>query len=176
MTEVLVERRTETPLADREVAAMAEAAGGCLDLHRVQWHGTLLSADGRELVCHFSAADLESVRMVIKTQGALPGRVWACSSRDAPGLTSEKLAKANVLVSWAFEEPLGPDELEAVSPNDNVCLVTHRIRLLRTFMANDRRRLVCLYLAADAESVRIAMRDAKHPIERVWAFRRPLGV
>src|SRR6478735_12574385 len=126
MTEVLVERHAQTPLTDWDIAAMAEAAGGCLDLHRVQLIRTLLSADGRELLCHFNAADLESVRLVIKTQGALPGKVWSCTSRDAPGLTAGDLARANVFVSWNFEQPVALERLESVDSDGNVCLLNQR--------------------------------------------------
>jgi hypothetical protein len=172
MTEILVERRAEQPLTDWDLAEMSEAGGGCLDLHRVQWHRTLLSADAQELVCHFSAADLESVRAVVKAQGPLRGQVWACTLRDAPGLTADDLAAANVLVSWNFEQPVALEELESIDASAAVCLRNHRVRFLRTFIASDRLRVSCLCLAADAESVRLALRQANRPVERVWAFRQ----
>jgi len=62
MTDVLVERHMDEPLTDAEFLRMAQAAGGCLDLHRVEWNRSLLAADARHLVCHFTAVDLESVR------------------------------------------------------------------------------------------------------------------
>ncbi|HEY0463366.1 MAG TPA: nickel-binding protein [Polyangiaceae bacterium] len=171
MTEVLVERHAEQPLSELSMFRMSEAGSGCMDLHRVHWNRSLLSADGRELICHFSAADLESVRLVLKAQGSLRAEVWACSWRDAPGLSAHELAQANVFASWRFNAPIAPEELESIDASAAVCLRNHRVRFLRTFLASDRRRVICLCLAADAESVRLALRDAKPPVERVWAFR-----
>ncbi len=172
MTEVLVERYAEQPLTDWELATMSENGSGCLDLHRVKWNRTLLSADARELVCHFTAADLESVRMVLKAQSSLRAEVRACTLRDAPGLTNDELAQANVFASWRFNGPVALEELESIDASAAVCLRNHRVRFLRTFIASDRQRAICLCLAADAESVRLALRDAARPVERVWAFRQ----
>lgn len=172
MTEVLVERHAEEPLSELEVSRMSEAGRGCLDLYRVHWNRSVLSGDGRELVCFFSAADLESVRMVLRSQGSLRAKVWACTLRDAPGLSPDELAAANVFASWSFNEPIALEELDAIDASAAVCLRNHRVRFLRTFVASDRRRVIALCLAADAESVRLALRDAQRPVERVWAFRQ----
>ena len=172
MTEVLVERYSEVPLTDTEIARMGEAASGCLDIHRVTWNRSLLSSDRRELICHFLAADLESVRFVIKAQGALHARVWSCTVRDLPGVTNDELARANVFASWSFDQPVALEELRAQGDAGAVCLQSHRVRFLRTFVSSDGRRMIYLCLAPDAESVRLALRDAKWPVERVWAFRQ----
>ncbi|HKO47550.1 MAG TPA: nickel-binding protein [Polyangiaceae bacterium] len=172
MTEVLVERHSEVPLTTTDIARMGEAGSGCLDIHRVSWNRSLLSADGRELICHFSAADLESVRHVIKSQGPLHGRTFSCTWRDPPGVTNDELAHANVFVSWNFEQPAVLEELRAQGDAGAVCLQNHRVRFLRTFVSSDGRRVICLCLAPDAEAVRLALRDAKRPVERVWAFRQ----
>jgi hypothetical protein len=174
MTEVLVERHSEQPLTHADFVRMSTAASGCLELHRVHWRGSQVSADGRELVCQFSAADLESVRLVLKTQGSLRAQVWPCTLRDAPGLSPSELAESNVFASWSFEEPITLEELESIDPSSSVCLRNHRVRILRTFVASDRRRVVCLCQAADAESVRLALRDTTRPVERVWAYRQYL--
>ena len=47
----------------------------------------------------------------------------------------------------------------------------HRVTFLRTFFSLDCRRMLCLYQAPDAESVRLAQRQAGMPLERVWACR-----
>jgi len=172
MTDVLVERHMDEPLTDAEFLRMAQAAGGCLDLHRVEWNRSLLAADARHLVCHFTAVDLESVRRVVRAQSSGPAEVSACTLRDAPGLDSSALARANVLVSWRFSEPSALENLESMDASAAVCLRNHRVRFLRTFVASDRRRVICLCQAADAESVRLALRDAPRPVERIWAFRQ----
>lgn len=171
MTEVLVESHWEVPRTDADVAMMIEDGSGCLALHRVRRNRSLLSADGRELVCHFSAADAESVRIALRALGAPRCSAWAGTLHDAPGLTDDELAQANVLVGSKFESSIG--FLELASEGDGApCLQNHRVRFVRTFVSTDRRRMISLCRAPDAESVRIALREAKAPVERVWAFRQ----
>ncbi len=172
MTEVLVERHWDPPLTDADMGRMFESAAGCLDIHRVGWNGSLLSADGRDLFCHFSAPDAESVRIAMYQAGSPRGSVWAGTVHDAPGLTDDELARANVLVSRRFEEPVALRDIQALEDAGAGCLDTHRVRFVRTFFSTDRRRMICLYHAPDAESVRIAQRAANMPVERIWAFRQ----
>jgi len=170
MTEVLVERSYEEPLTDADMATMIQDGSGCLGLHRVRWNRSLLSWDGRDLICHFSSADAESVRIALKALGAQRATVWACTVHDAPGVTDEELALAKILVSSRFEAPVVFDEL-TTQADGAVCLRSHRVRVVRTLLSTDRRRMLSLCHAPDAESVRIALREAKAPVERVWAFR-----
>ncbi|HSB35744.1 MAG TPA: nickel-binding protein, partial [Thermoanaerobaculia bacterium] len=51
------------------------------------------------------------------------------------------------------------------------CLEAHGVRFVKTYLSRDRRRMVCLYEAADAESVRLAQEKAGMPFERVWTAR-----
>ncbi|MBZ0252845.1 MAG: DUF4242 domain-containing protein, partial [Candidatus Methylomirabilis sp.] len=44
----------------------------------------------------------------------------------------------------------------------------HNVRLLRSYVSPDRLRMICLFEAPDAESVRIANRKAGLPVDRVW--------
>ena len=91
---------------------------------------------------------------------------------DAPGITHDELAKANVLVSRGFEEPVAFEEIQAAEHAGASCLLTHRVQRVRTYLSTDRRRMISLYQAPDAESVRLALQDASMPVERVWAFRQ----
>ena len=172
MTEVLVDRRIDQPHTDAEIQQLLDDSADCRDIYRLDRHRSLLSADRRQLICHLSSPDLESVRRALKTQGPLTADVWSCTLRDAPGLTNEELAQANVWASWRFEIPVAIEELESIDPSGSVCLRTHRVRLLRAFISTDRRRVSCLCQAADAESVRLALRESKWPVDRVWAFRQ----
>jgi hypothetical protein len=169
MSEILVERHWDQPLTDADMHTMLESTGACLGIHRVDWHGSRLSADGHELFCHFSAADAESVRIALNQAGSPRGQVWAGTVHDAPGITDDELARANVLVSRRFEEPVAFEEVQAAEQAGASCLLTHRVR---TYLSADRRRMISLYQAPDAESVRLALQDASMPVERVWAFRQ----
>ena len=172
MSDILVERHWDQALSDSDMHTMLGSAADCLGIHRVDWHGSRLSADGHELLCHFSAADAESVRIALNQAGSPRGQVWAGTVHDAPGITDDELARANVLVSRKFEEPVAFEDVQATEHASASCLLTHRVQRVRTYLSADRRRMVSLYQAPDAESVRLALQAASIPVERVWAFRR----
>lgn len=173
MTEVLIERRPDAPLTAADASAIIQGGNDCRAIHRLTWHRSLLSGDGQQMICHLTSPDLESVRIALKSaRMPMEVEIWACSITDAPGLTLDELAQANVLASFRAEVPFTSEQLASLDGLNNVCLKNHRVRLLRTFTASDRRRAICLCLAADAESVRIALREATLPVDRVWAFRQ----
>ena len=43
MTDVLVERRWDPPLASADIQALIATSGGCLAAHRCDWRGSLLT-------------------------------------------------------------------------------------------------------------------------------------
>jgi hypothetical protein len=172
MREIVVERHWEVALTEEDVQRIFNEAVDCLNIHRVDWNGSLLSSDGGELFCHYTAPDAESVRMAMHQAGHQRGLVWAGSVYDAPGLTEDDLARANVLVSRKFDQPVAIETIQALEEAGASCLEIHRVKWIRTYFSADRRRMVCLYQAPDAESVRLAQREAGMPVERVWAFRQ----
>jgi hypothetical protein len=171
MTDILVERHWDKALSDADMHAVLQSAGECLGIHRVNWHGSRLSADGHELFCHFSAADAESVRLALSQPGSPRGRVWAGTVHDAPDVSKDELAKASVVVVRNFDKPTPIEEIEAAEQSGASCLVTHQVERLRTYLSADGQRTISLYRAPDAESVRLALQAAGIPAERVWAFR-----
>ncbi|MDN3556914.1 DUF4242 domain-containing protein [Halomonas maura] len=168
MIDIFVERDFTTPLAPEFVRQLTLAAQDCLDLHRVAWQGSLLARDGRRLVCHFRGPDAEAARVGLRQAGADVSRLWAGTVHQVPGTAG---AWGNVLVERAFAAPVELAEIQAIEDAGAACLQNHRVRFLRTLFSRDRRRMLCLYQAPDAESVRIAQRQAGLPMESAWAFR-----
>jgi hypothetical protein len=172
VTEVFVERQWPGALTDADLRQLIEDTGRCLDIHGVSWVSSLLSADRRDLVCHFLAPDAESVRIALRQAGSVPGRAWGGTIHEPPGLAADERDAANVLVSRTFDAPVAFEEIQALEDAGRGCLETHRVRFLRTYFSNDRKRMICLYRAPDAESVRIAQREANMPVDRVFAVQR----
>lgn len=168
MIDVFLERCFEHPLEVAFVQEVTLAAQGCLDLHRIQWQGSLLARDGRRLVCHFRAPDAETARVGLRQAGAEIHGLWAGTLHEAPG---EDPASANVLVERAFPAPVTLAAIQVIEDAGSACLQNHHVRFVRTCFSRDHRRMLCLYRAPDAESVRLAQRLAGMPLERVWAFR-----
>lgn len=170
MSEVIVERHYDPPLTDADLRAMIAMGGDCLGIHRVQWCGSALSLDGAQLVCHFRSADAESVRLALRRAGESAGCVWTGEIHDAPGVTPADLAEANVMVTRRFDAPADVAALRAAEQAGG--LAAQRVHFLRCHVSIDRRRMVCLYRAPDAASVRLAQREAGLPVEQVFAVRR----
>lgn len=74
---------------------------------------------------------------------------------------------AYVIVERTFEEPMELD-IGALVGKTAWCREMHNIRYLRGYFSSDMKRMLCVYEAPDAESVRIANRQMGMPFERVW--------
>jgi hypothetical protein len=166
-THVFLERQFEPPIGGGDVLALAEAAASCLQMHRVGWNGSFLGSDGRLMLCWFTAADAESARIALRQVRADTRRLWPGTVHEGP-----VPAVPNVIVERGFGEPVTIEEIQAIEDAGAWCLEAHNVTFARTFFSGDRKRMLCLYEAPDAESVRLAQREAAMPMERVWAFRR----
>ena len=172
MTDVLVQRRLSQPVTETDMRDIAAILGSCVGIHRVTWCASLLATDGSEMFCHFQAADAESVRIAMRQSGAPPGDAWACRVQDAPGLRDDELAAVKAVVAHAFAEPavFGARELQGAI--DAGCFQRHGVRLLRSYLSADGLRMIGLYQAPDAESIRVAQREAGLSVDRVVPVRR----
>lgn len=167
MTDVFLERTFDPPLRADDALELARLAGGCFDLHRVRWHGSCLGTDGGRMLCWFSAPDAEATRTALRQLGADARVLWPGTVHEAPAP-----AEPNVLVERRFDAPVALAQIQAVENENAWCLEAHHVTFARTFFSRDCKRMVCLYQAPDAESVRLAQRQAGMPLERVWAFQR----
>lgn len=172
MTDVFLERRfDDEPMTEAAALELGATAESCLNLYRVQWLESLLARDGRQMICRFRSPDVESTRAALRQAGAEVGTLWpgVVYSAPQPGTGDDALSK--VVVTRAFAEPVSLDAVQAQEDAHAHCLENHRVRYLRTFFSNDRRRMVCVYRAPDAESVRLAQQQAGMPIDQVWSCR-----
>jgi hypothetical protein len=60
-------------------------------------------------------------------------------------------------------------ELNCMEHSFASCFSLHQVRALRSYFSKDRKRMICLYEAPDAEAVRIANRTAGLPFDSVWS-------
>jgi hypothetical protein len=166
MVHVILERQFDPALALEVFHEMSLESTGCMPLYRVDWQESLLAEDGNRLVCRFEAPDIESVRMTAKDKLAVGRTSWSGTVHD-----TGREGVANVIVERRFEDPVTVESLQAIEDAAAWCLQQYKVTFLRTFFSADKRRMLCLYKAPDAESVRLAQREAKMPVERVWACR-----
>lgn len=165
MTELVLERSFDPALTRHDVIELARRSGWCFEQYRVDWLGSLLSVDGRSMVCRFNARDAESIRQCLTTIDTDMRNLWEGTAHEV-----DEPAEANVIVERSFAEPAELDQVQAQENASQWCLDARNVRFVRTFFSVDRRRMLCLYNAPDAESVKAAQLQAKMPLDRVWSF------
>lgn len=164
MENVVMERGFTPRLDEKDFYAMATESMGCLDLYRADWQESFLAEDGSKLVCRFTAPDSESIRMMSRDDGSEAKSVWAGSVHD-----TEDDGFASVIVERNFDEPASMDELQAREEAGANCLEIRRVSFIRSLFSADMKKMICLYRAPDAESVRASQEQVGMPFDRVWA-------
>ena len=172
MTRVLVERSFATPVAFAAIQALEDAGAWCLQMHRVTFLKTLFSTDRRRMICLYAAPDAESVRRA-QEQARLPfDSAWPCRQIDpfaeSPRSPVAAESSVHVAVERVFPSPLSAADVVAAARAGVWCLDQHRTDYLESHLSLDGRRLVCLFRAPDAESVRHANLQLGLPNERIW--------
>jgi hypothetical protein len=161
---LFLERTFDEPLTCQEVLDGGRESARCFDLHRVRWHGSFLSHDGRTMVCRFSAVDMESARLALRDPDTDLSRFWSGSVHR--GASS---AVPSVVVERSFATPVRFEDIAAIGSAKPWCFETHRVHHTHSFFARDGKRMLCFYEAPDAEAVRVAQREAAMPADAVWA-------
>lgn len=172
MERIVVDQCMAPPIRFADIAAMEEQGQWCMQQYRVRHTESLLSIDGQRLVCFFEAPDAEALRGVLRQLDVAYVALWQATV-DGPGgalpASPEHALEMDVIaVERSFAEPVELDALQAIEEAAAACLEAHRVRFLRTYFDSGRRRMICLYEAPDAESVRIAQTQAGMPLDRVW--------
>jgi hypothetical protein len=76
---------------------------------------------------------------------------------------------AHFMVDKIFEQPLSDKEIELSFSQLTPCLNQYGVRWLQSFLSKDRKRMLCTFEAADAESLRMAHHIASVDYEKIWA-------
>ena len=175
MVEVLVERSFAEPAEFAALQALEDCGARCLQEHRVRFLRTWFSHDRLRMICVYEAPDAESVRLAQRQAGMPFDRAW-CAHRTAPPAGSPGPppgAREHVVLERTFAEPMTPAVMAALLEKGVACLPRHRVHYVGGHLSADGRRMICVFKAPDAESVRIANRTAGFPFDRAWTAAPP---
>jgi hypothetical protein len=75
---------------------------------------------------------------------------------------------AVIMVDERFDPPIDLSQGSPVAEKVSPCLPLYEVTWLSSYISTDGTRCVCVYEAADAESVRRVYRTAGVPFESVW--------
>jgi hypothetical protein len=73
-----------------------------------------------------------------------------------------------IVVERIFEIPQTDEQMQAVADRERPCLAASHATWRRSLISADRKRMICEYEAADAETMRRIEREAGAQFERVW--------
>jgi hypothetical protein len=73
-----------------------------------------------------------------------------------------------VVVERTFGDPVTYESIKAAFDREPGCLEAHRVVYLKSYVARDQKRMICLYEAPDTESVRRVQDKVKAPFLRAW--------
>jgi hypothetical protein len=77
-------------------------------------------------------------------------------------------APLHFMIEQTFDPPLTDEEHNRAAALLDPCLQVRGARWMRSYLSMDRRRMVCEFEAADAETVREAYRMAGQRFDRCW--------
>ena len=110
MSDVFYLRDLEPAVTKSDVSEMAISAGGCFNLHRVDWHRSLLAMDGSRMLCWYQAPDSESVRNALRQLGSDMNKVWSA----AGNLADLSLDEVNLVVEASAATFTLPDSVNSL--------------------------------------------------------------
>jgi hypothetical protein len=164
MSEVFYLRPIDPPIGSDDVQTMAQHAGGCFDLHHVDWKHSFLAVDGARMLCWYGAPDAESARLALRQLGSDMNAVWTGTViGDVPDKCA--IAGAGVLAEIHFDAPLAREELASRTR----ALERQGVALVCGFVSTLGTRLVCLFQSNGVDAVRSALTGAELPADDVWA-------
>ncbi len=165
MSDLILERTFDNPISRHDVRSMALDLSSCMNIYGITWKESLLSKGGKKMFCHFEAPDAEALRNAFQHINNPVKLVYPVSihETDEPG-------EFNVVVERIFPEAVNFDDVAAIEERGAWCLEAHDVLFVKTFFSRDRKRMVCLYKAPDAEAVRMAQLKAQMPFSGVWSF------
>jgi hypothetical protein len=178
MPEIVLVRQFERLFTADDLHAAAAQAKSCLDIYGVRPRVHYLANDGRRCVCVFGAPDAEAMRNVLRTAGlAEPFGLWSATVHpgpaDGPDPAAPPPEPAGTLavVERSFPAPVTFEAVDADEKRSAFCFDSHRVQFVRSYFSADRRHMICLYAAPDAEAARQANAQAGLPFDRVWPAR-----
>ena len=75
---------------------------------------------------------------------------------------------SRIVVERSFDTPQSDEDMKRVADRERPCLAAYQATWKRSMLSTDRRRMICEYEAADAETMRRIQREAGAQFDRIW--------
>lgn len=168
MVPVIIERDFDRPHSADDLAALSRSLKWCMELYRVSSRYRYLATDGTRAACVYMAPDFEAMRHLTRNSPyGWPKQLWPATLYEPPA-AAPRPGHTLAVVERAFAEPVNM-QMFGDAQARAICFDLHRVRLVRSHLATDGRRILCLFEAPDLEAVRYANTKAGLPYDAVWA-------
>jgi hypothetical protein len=168
MSDVFYLRAMDPPATRETVLESRDYAGGCFDLHRVNWVHSFLAADGGRMLCWYLAPDAESARLALRELGSDMSAVWPGHVLGGVEARDAAVSQVDVLAEVPLGESYEGDDEELLQRLGSATTADGTVAFRFAFVASRRDRMVCLFDAGDAETARVALEKAGLPAEAIW--------
>lgn len=78
------------------------------------------------------------------------------------------MSLTRIIVERSFDTPQSDADMQRVADRERPCLAAYQAAWKRSVLSSDRKRMVCEYEAADAETMRRIQREAGAEFDRIW--------
>jgi hypothetical protein len=176
MTFVVAERTIPGPFTAADIRDGIRSSAWCSELYGLTHCGSLLAPEIDRVVCIYRAPDAEAVRSASHRMQTPYDRVWSATLHGPagpepvtlPGVADMSPEHRAIVVQRAFDAPVAFADLESREEEQAWCFDAYGVRFLQSLFSADRRRMLCVYVAPDAEAVRQVQRQADMPFEQIW--------
>jgi hypothetical protein len=164
-SDVFYLRPLDPPATPEAVIEAGRQAGGCFNLHRVEWASSFLAADGRRMLCWYRAPDAESARLALRELGADMGGVWPGRLLKGNGPGDPAMARVEVLAELALD---GTRRDDASLLGEIVRAVDGNAELACAVISSRGDRMVCLLGGGEAEAIGSGLAARGFAGARAW--------
>jgi len=120
------------------------------------------------MLCLYEAPGAESVRLA-QDQARVPyERAWTCAHLTGSAPTTDASASELVVVERVFPTAVTAEFVSTAFKRSGWCLDLHRATYVESYLGGDGKKMVCVFRAPDAESVRLANNQGGVPYTAVW--------
>lgn len=166
---VVVERSFAEPTRVETLSELERRAAASLREHRVTWLRTFAPRDLRRMLCFYAAPDAEAVRITQAQAGVPYDRTWSGVSILPPRRPELPTGYTNVIVERQIDSTVTEAEWQRRVETGAWCMAAHRVAFVESVIAPSQGRAVCVFVAPDAEAVRMVNAQLDSSALRVWS-------
>jgi riboflavin biosynthesis pyrimidine reductase len=78
------------------------------------------------------------------------------------------MSMQRIIIERSFDTPQTDADMQRVADRERPCLAACQATWKRSVLSDDRKRMLCEYEAADAETMRRIEREAGAQFDRIW--------